>query len=143
MKLTTKEILPAARLLEQAKSSTLSEGEFTVTLKMANTICPILAEAQKSEERIRESAKPRDWDEIVELIKKAKSSSISKEEAERVNVAVKEYDGKVSKALEELLSEEHDINVELLLSGVPAKLMRENNWAFGAIAELKPITKEE
>lgn len=143
MTLTTKEILPAARLLEQAKSSTLSEGEFTVTLKMANTICPILAEAQKSEERIRESAKPRDWDEIVELIKKAKSSSISKEEAERVNVAVKEYDGKVSKALEELLSEEHDINVELLPSGVPAKLMRENNWAFGAIAELKPITKEE
>ncbi len=143
MKLTTKEIIPAARLLEQAKCSTLNDNEFNATLKMANAICPILADAQKSEERIRESAKPHDWEEIVQLIKKAQKESIAPDEAERVNTSVKAYNDKVSKAIDDLNAEEHDINADPLPAGVPAKLLRENNWAFGVLADLKVITKEE
>lgn len=140
MKLSVKEILPAAQLLEQAKCSTLNDSEFNTTLKMANVICPILAEAQKAEERVRESAKTPDWEEIVELIQKARKGGISPEESERVNEAMKAYNGKVSTALADIEAKEHDIVAEPLPEGVPAKLMRENNWAFGAIALLKPIT---
>lgn len=143
MKLTTKQIIPAARLLEQAKCSTLNDNEFNATLKMANAICPILADAQKSEERIRESAKPHDWEEIVELIKKAQKESIAPDEAERVNASVKAYNDKVNKAIADLEAEEHDINADSLPAGVPAKLLRENNWAFGVLADLKIISKEE
>lgn len=143
MKLTTKQIIPAARLLEQAKCSTLNDNEFNATLKIANAICPILADAQKSEKRIRESAKPHDWEEIVELIKKAQKESIAPDEAERVNTSVKAYNDKVSKAIDDLNAEEHDIDAAPLPAGVPAKLLRENNWAFGVLADLKIITKEE
>lgn len=142
MKLTIKEIAPAAQLLAQAKCSTLNDSEFNVTLKMANSICPILTEVEAAEERIREAAKTPDWEEIVELVQKAKKDSISKEEAERVNKAVADYNGKVSKAIADLESEEREFEAEPLPAGVPAKLLRENNWVFGAIAALKPVTKE-
>lgn len=49
MKLTIKEIAPAAMLLSVAKCSTLSDTEFNATLKMVNVIYPILEEAQKAE----------------------------------------------------------------------------------------------
>lgn len=143
MKLTIKEIAPAARLLEVAKCSTLSDTDFNATLKVANAICPIYADVQKQEERIRESAKPSDWEEIVELIKKAKKESISPAEAERVNSSVKAYNDKVNKAIADIEAKEYDIEVEPLPAGVPAKLLRENNWPFGAIADLKAVTKAE
>lgn len=143
MKLTIKEIAPAARLLEVAKCSTLNDNDFNATLKVANAICPIYADVQKQEERVRESAKPSDWEEIVELIQKAKKESITPDEAERVNKAVADYNGKVSKALADIEAKEYDIDVEPLPAGVPAKLLRENNWAFGAIADLKAVTKAE
>lgn len=143
MKLTIKEIAPAARLLEVAKCSTLNDNDFNATLKVANAICPIYADVAKQEERIRESAKTADWEEIVELIQKAKKESITPDEAERVNKAVADYNGKVSKALADIEAKEYDIDVEPLPAGVPAKLLRENNWAFGAIADLKPITAKE
>lgn len=143
MKLTIKEIAPAARLLEVAKCSTLNDNDFNATLKVANAICPIYSDVQKQEERVRESAKPSDWEEIVELIQKAKKESITPDEAERVNKAVADYNGKVSKALADIEAKEYDIDVEPLPAGVPAKLLRENNWAFGAIADLKAVTKEE
>lgn len=143
MKLTIKEIAPAARLLEVAKCSTLNDNDFNATLKVANAICPIYSDVAKQEERVRESAKPSDWEEIVELIQKAKKESITPDEAERVNKAVADYNGKVSKALADIEAKEYDIDVEPLPAGVPAKLLRENNWAFGAIADLKAVTKEE
>lgn len=143
MKLTIKEIAPAARLLEVAKCSTLNDNDFNATLKVANAICPIYADVAKQEERVRESAKPSDWEEIVELIQKAKKESITPDEAERVNKAVADYNGKVSKAIADIEAKEYDIDVEPLPAGVPAKLLRENNWAFGAIADLKPITAKE
>lgn len=143
MKLTIKEIAPAARLLEVAKCSTLNDNDFNATLKVANAICPIYSDVQKQEERVRESAKPSDWVEIVELIQKAKKESITPDEAERVNKAVADYNGKVSKAIADIEAKEYDIEVEPLPAGVPAKLLRENNWAFGAIADLKAVTKTE
>lgn len=143
MKLTIKEIAPAARLLEQAKCSTLNDNDFNATLKVANAICPIYSDVQKQEERVRESAKPSDWEEIVELIQKAKKESITPDEAERVNKAVADYNGKVSKAIADIEAKEYDIEVEPLPAAVPAKLLRENNWAFGAIADLKAVTKKE
>lgn len=143
MKLTIKEIAPAARLLEVAKCSTLNDNDFNATLKVANAICPIYSDVAKQEERVRESAKPSDWEEIVELIQKAKKESITPDEAERVNKAVADYNGKVSKALADIEAKEYDIEVEPLPAGVPAKLLRENNWAFGAIADLKAVTKTE
>ena len=143
MKLTIKEIAPAARLLEVAKCSTLNDNDFNATLKVANAICPIYSDVQKQEERVRESAKPSDWEEIVELIQKAKKESITPDEAERVNKAVADYNGKVSKAIADIEAKEYDIDVEPLPAGVPAKLLRENNWAFGAIADLKAVTKTE
>lgn len=143
MKLTIKEIAPAARLLEVAKCSTLNDNDFNATLKVANAICPIYSDVAKQEERVRESAKPSDWEEIVELIQKAKKESITPDEAERVNKAVADYNGKVSKALADIEAKEYDIDVQPLPAGVPAKLLRENNWTFGAIADLKAVTKEE
>lgn len=143
MKLTIKEIAPAARLLEVAKCSTLNDTDFNATLKVANAICPIYSDVQKQEERVRESAKPSDWEEIVELIQKAKKESITPDEAERVNKAVADYNGKVSKAIADIEAKEYDIEVEPLPAGVPAKLLRENNWPFGAIADLKAVTKTE
>lgn len=143
MKLTIKEIAPAARLLEVAKCSTLNDNDFNATLKVANAICPIYSDVQKQEERVRESAKPSDWEEIVELIQKAKKESITPDEAERVNKAVADYNGKVSKAIADIEAKEYDIGVEPLPAGVPAKLLRENNWTFGAIADLKAVTKAE
>lgn len=143
MKLTIKEIAPAAQLLAQAKCSTLNDNEFNATLKMANVICPILDDVQKKIERIRESAKPNDWDEVVALFNKAKKEGISAEESERVNKTLADYNGKVNKAIAEIEGESYDINIDLLPADVPAKLLRENNWAFGAIADLKMITKKE
>jgi hypothetical protein len=143
MKLTIKEIAPAARLLEVAKCSTLNDNDFNATLKVANAICPIYADVAKQEERVRESAKPSDWEEIVELIQKAKKESITPDEAERVNKAVADYNGKVSKALADIEAKEYDIDVQPLPAGVPAKLLRENNWPFGVIADLKAVTKAE
>lgn len=143
MKLTIKEIAPAARLLEVAKCSTLNDNDFNATLKVANAICPIYSDVAKQEERVRESAKPSDWEEIVELIQKAKKESISPDEAERVNKAVADYNGKVSKAIADIEAKEYDIDVEPLPAAVPAKLLRENNWPFGAIADLKAVTKAE
>lgn len=143
MKLTIKEIAPAAQLLAQAKCSTLTDNDFNATLKVANAICPIYSDVQKQEERVRESAKPSDWEEIVELIQKAKKESITPDEAERVNKAVADYNGKVSKALADIEAKEYDIEVEPLPACVPAKLLRENNWPFGAIADLKAVTKTE
>jgi hypothetical protein len=143
MKLTIKEIAPAARLLEVAKCSTLNDNDFNATLKVANAICPIYSDVAKQEERVRESAKPSDWEEIVELIQKAKKESITPDEAERVNEAVADYNGKVSKALADIEAKEYDIDVEPLPAGVPAKLLRENNWPFVAIADLKAVTKAE
>lgn len=143
MKLTIKEIAPAARLLEAAKCSILNDNDFNATLKVANAICPIYSDVQKQEERVRESAKPSDWEEIVELIQKAKKESITPDEAERVNKAVADYNGKVSKAIADIEAKEYDIDVEPLPAGVPAKLLRENNWMFGAIADLKAVTKAE
>ena len=58
-------------------------------------------------------------------------------------VAVADYNGKVSKALADIEAKEYDIDVEPLPAGVPAKLLRENNWPFGAIADLKAVTKAE
>jgi hypothetical protein len=143
MKLTIKEIAPAARLLEVAKCSTLNDNDFNATLKVANAICPIYSDVAKQEERVRESAKPSDWEEIVELIQKAKKESITPDEAERVNKAVADYNGKVSKAIADIEAKEYDIDVEPLPASVPAKLLRENNWPFGAIADLKAVTKAE
>lgn len=110
MKLTIKEIAPAVRLLEVAKCSTLNDNDFNATLKVANAICPIYSDVQKQEERVRESAKPSDWEEIVELIQKAKKESITPDEAERVNKAVADYNGKVSKAIADIEAKEYDID---------------------------------
>lgn len=142
MKLTIKEIAHAAMLLSGAKCSTLSDTEFNATLKMANVICPILEEAQKAEERIRESARTANWDEIVTLARKSKQGETSEEETKLVNNVVKEYNKKVYNAISVLEAEERDIDVDLLPASVPSKLMRENNWTYVDMTKLKKITLE-
>ena len=143
MKVKMSEIVAAHLALNKSTLNTLEVSEQSAVFKLCLAINAIVKNYETAEREIAERLHPDNAEEYQALANKVKENKATQEETVRFVTITNAHNRNISKHIEPLLAEEHDVSIEPIAMGVWQKVFNENNWTIDKILALDVFTKAE
>ena len=152
MKLETKKIVDAYKILDNAKYQKLSDEDKVKLWKISRKLSPIAKkfteEAEDAQKKLLPSEDFQDKLQKALLYEKMlkedskEEKPLSNEDYLKIVGDFKKYNQLVDSALKELYNKEETLEIELLSPDAFGKLMASNDWTLKQVAQLEFICDE-